>query len=119
MWYSKSFEVEKIMKLNQTLACSSKYCCNKQHRWTLTLPLRTFGVRWIGVGPRIWYVWAHPRKKMSIFLDYDQKLLPPMPDFEKKMPFHFSRPLVHIAHIECTSSSRSKIQYICSLPLRE
>jgi hypothetical protein len=33
------------------------------------------------------------------------------------MTLHSWRPLVHITHIECIWSSRSKIQYICSLPL--
>jgi hypothetical protein len=77
-------------------------------------------VRWIyrGWGPRSGAS-GYPHKRMSTFLDPDQKLLPTMLDFEEKMPFHSSRPLVHIAHIECTLSSRSKIQYICSLPLRE
>ena len=38
---------------------------------------------------------------------------PPRPG----LTLHSWRLLVHITHIECTSFSRSKIQYICSLPL--
>ena len=34
-----------------------------------------------------------------------------------KLPLHSWRPFVHKSHIECTSTSRSKIQYKCSLPL--
>ena len=42
------------------------------------------------------------------------------PDFEKNsLHLHSWRPLTHKSHIEWTSPSRSKIQYLCSLPLSE
>ena len=50
-----------------------------------------------------------------------RKLLPARPrDFGKNwLLLHSWRSLTHKSHIECTSPSRSKIQYICPLPLRK
>ena len=48
------------------------------------------------------------------FLNLDRELLRP-----SLMPLHSWRPLVHNSHIECTSSWRPIIQYVCSLPLRK
>ena len=39
------------------------------------------------------------------------------PDRKKTLPLHSWRPLEYKSHIECTSPSRSKIRYICALPL--
>ena len=36
---------------------------------------------------------------------------------KKILPLHSWRLLDHKSHIECTSPSRSKIQYICALPI--
>ena len=50
--------------------------------------------------------------KKSRFFVSDRKLLPARPLLKIPLPLHSWRPLVHKSHIECTSSSRSQIQYI-------
>ena len=59
---------------------------------------------------------GNPHKKNLKLSGSDQKLLPPLrPTII--LPLHSWSPLGHITHIECTSSSRSTIQFIWSLSL--
>ena len=58
-----------------------------------------------------------PDEKKSIFWTCPKTAARPS-DFENtSMLLHSWRPLTHNSRIECTSPSRSEIQYICSLPL--
>ena len=58
--------------------------------------------------------WATPRTRL---LHCPDEAHVPCLTSKKKVPLHSWRPLVRITHIECTSSSTSKIQYVCSIPL--
>ena len=49
-------------------------------------------------------------------IDSDQKLLPTPPNFKFFLPVHSWKSFVHKSHLQCTSPSRFKIQYLCSLP---
>ena len=48
--------------------------------------------------------------------DMSENCCPTRPTSKKKLPLHSWRPLDYKSHIECTSPSRSKIQYTCALP---
>ena len=72
------------------------------------------------LGPAIWYPpgllarWHLPRALSCV------GQLPKIvdrPNSKKPLSLHWWMPLIHKSHIECTSPSRSQIQYICSLPL--
>ena len=80
-------------------------------RRTLKSPNKLFGVLNSSEG-------SHPSRK-SEFFGPDQKVMPTRLISNKKnsLLLHSWRPLTHKSQIECTSPSRSKIQYICSLPL--
>ena len=84
----------------------------KSKRWrTLSPPPPTkfSGEEYSGRGSR-------PTRK-SRFSVPNQKLSPAHLISKKLLPLHSWRPLIHKSHIECTSPSRSQIQFICSLPL--
>jgi hypothetical protein len=51
-----------------------------------------------------------------IFFKPARKQLPAPPENKKTLLFHSWRPLDYKSHIECTSPSRSQIQYICAIP---
>ena len=83
---------------------------------TLNLSIRTFKGRWIGA---MTYdptpLCSLPEKwKKNLFLT---KVIAYSASLYIKIPLHYWRPLFHITHIECTSSSRSETKYICSLRL--
>ena len=59
-----------------------------------------------------------PPKRNLDLLDPTEKFCPPARlNSKTPLPLHSWRPLIHKSHIECTSPSRSKIQYTSSLPL--
>ena len=106
-----------------------KIVCMERMRWniqrnlptrslwqTLDLTLRTFRGRWIGARTRD-PVPPGSSHKTNLKLFPTENCSRSSRLRKMKLPLHSWRPLVHITHIKWTSSSRSKIQYICSLPL--
>ena len=83
---------------------------------TLNTPPRTFfgGHILSGAAPLRFSV---PARKLPLQFSVPARTrLPAHPTQKKSLPLHSWRPLAHKSHIECTSPSRSQIQYICSLP---
>ena len=58
-----------------------------------------------------------PGQKIQIFWTWPKNGGCPLNLEKKSLLVHSWRLLIHKSHIECTSPSRSKIQYTCSLPL--
>jgi hypothetical protein len=59
---------------------------------------------------------AAPKKQIKIFWT-QLKTFVRLSDFEKPLPLYSWRSLIHQSHVECTSLSRFKSQYTCSLSL--
>ena len=83
---------------------------------TLSPPYELWGVSNPGEG-------SHPAKILpppGIFWNPTKNWCLPRPTSNKILPLHSWRPLDYKSHIECTSPSRSQIQYIhiymCALP---
>ena len=76
-------------------------------RQTVNTPARTFGVVRSG--------WGSLPKEI---FEPTENCCPPRPISKKILPLYSWRPLDYKSHIECTSSSRSKIQYICAVPIK-
>ena len=57
-----------------------------------------------------------PGQKTEIFSTRPKMVACP-PDFEKTIALAFLKVTYHKSHIECTSPSRSQIQYICPLSM--
>ena len=60
---------------------------------------------------------AAARSENKLFLDPTENCCPPARFRKNSLLLHFWRPLTHKPHIECTSPSEFKIQYICSFSL--
>jgi hypothetical protein len=75
-------------------------------------PLRTMGGVRSGRRPPPAKFLAPP----GIFPNPPENSCPPRPKTKKTLLLHSWRPLDYKPHIECTSPSRSQIQYICALP---
>ena len=120
--------------LNNSCECSNSACiplsrsCAFWHSSQLTTadaktPPTNLEGRWIGVGACDLAPPGNPHKKSIKFHILTENNYPLRPTLKNKIALAFlnsRRLLVHITHIECSSSSstsRSKIQYICSLPL--
>jgi hypothetical protein len=58
--------------------------------------------------------WDSPPWK---FMSLTENYCPLRPTSKKPLSLHSWRPLDYKSHIECTSPSRSTIQYICALPI--
>jgi hypothetical protein len=72
--------------------------------------------RWISVEACDLALWIAPKHNLK-FLKSNYKLLLVPSDFKKKIALAFLKATSPYNHVECTSFSRSKIQYICSFPL--
>ena len=75
-------------------------------RQTVNTPARTFGVVRSG--------WGSLPKEI---FEPTENCCPPRPISKKILPLYSWRPLDYKSHIECTSSSRFKIQYIYAFPI--
>jgi hypothetical protein len=81
----------------------------------LNLLLRAFRGTWGGVGVGA----TTPQKKNWDFLNPTKNYCMSCLILKKTLHLHSWRSLVHISHIECTSPSRFRIQFICVLPLNK
>ena len=84
-------------------------------RRIITLPLQTFKGRGLSLD-RGWGLWANSPGHLH---SKNPQILWWPPIWLQKDDFISWRPLVHKHQVECTSPSRSKLQYIHSLPLNK
>ena len=82
------------------------------------LPLWAFRGNWIEARSTTQFLLLSLLLILLNFFNPDQNMFPTPPKFGKKiLPLESWKPLVHKTLIECTSPSRSKVQYICAFPI--
>jgi hypothetical protein len=87
----------------------------------ITIDLAIFKkLTWAGVKhplTNFWGVRSGVNNPLKNFMHLTEIYCPPRPTSKKYCLCISWRLLDHKSHIECTSPSRSKIQYICALPI--